>query len=327
MESEHSSLAAIQRLHQLDQTAPLRDDLKAAIWAKALDNARAEAISLNGHVPALNGRTGAVVAAAAPRSRWAGLRETAAARMTMFAWIVLSGLLGGFLAGITSRLAMRLAGFLTDDRNRYLRTENGNRVGVITLEGTLFIGALAAGAGVATMFLYVLFRDRLPWSGWRRSAVFAVGLLLVFGYVLMDPANFDYQLFGPVWLNVLTFSSLYLWMGLFTSQIYERGRGFSVRLSRARLHPVLRSAVLAVSLGLTVIGFTIGGLAAVFASGGPELIGLGAVAWLLNQFALRSFLQRIQAPALVRSWGMLAIPGIIGVILTARGVTEILMKK
>ena len=324
-----SHFETIRQLHQLDRSAVLRADLKAAIWTKALANARAElAIASNGHAPSLNGRTATMVVAA-PRSPGALARtwETVAPRLVRFAWIVAAGLIGGFFAGITARLAMRLAGFLTVDHNRYFRTENGNRVGEITLGGALFLGVLAAGAGVVTMLLYVLLRDRLPWSGWRRSAVFSAGLFFVFGYVLMDPANFDYQLLGPTWLSVLTFSSLYLWMGLFTTQVYERGRTFSLRLSQTRGHLAVRTAVLAASFGLTFVGLAIGLAGVVFAERAHAIISLGLIAWLLNQFAFRSLWQRIQAPALVRSWGMLAIPGIIGLILTVQGVTEILIKK
>lgn len=329
MDAAPSQFETIHRLHELDRSVTLLDDLKATIWTNALANARAElAVASNGHAPSLNGRAATITVAAPPSpGAFARTWEAVAPRLVRFAWIVAAGLIGGFFAGITARLAMRLAGFLTSDFNRYFRTENGNRVGEITLGGTLFLGVLAAGAGVVTILLYVLLRDRLPWSGWRRSAVFSVGLFFVFGYVLMDPANFDYQLFGPTWLSVLTFSSLYLWMGLFTTQVYERGRNFSLRLSQARVQIPVRALVLVVSFGLTLIGLMIGLAGVVFAERAHTMIALGVVAWLLNQFALRSLWQRIQAPALVRSWGMLAIPGIVGMVLTVQGVTEILIKK
>ena len=160
------------------------------------------------------------------------------------AWMVAAGFAGGIRGGCRSRLAMRVAGFLTVDRNRFMLTDNGNRVGKITLDGTLFLGVLTGALGIVTILIYVLLRNRLPFSGWRRSLGYGVMLLAVFGYVLMDPANEDYHLFGPAWLNVATFSSLYIFLGLFTSQIYEWGmkRGLPARalsFQPAGAHPGL----------------------------------------------------------------------------------------
>jgi hypothetical protein len=60
---------------------------------------------------------------------------------------------------------------------------------------------------------------------------------------------------------------------------------------------------------------------------GMIVVGLGAVAWLVNRFALKDRLASLPAPGLVQTWGMLVVPGIIGVILTARGITEILLNR
>src|SRR4029078_7788518 len=108
------------------------------------------------------------------------------------AWMVAAGFVGGFAAGVVSRLAMRVAGFLTVDRNRFMLTDNGNRVGKITLEGTLFLGVLTGALGIVTILIYVLLRNRLPFSGWRRSLGYGIMLLAVVCYVLLAAAHRGY---------------------------------------------------------------------------------------------------------------------------------------
>jgi hypothetical protein len=244
-----------------------------------------------------------------------------------FAWVVAAGFAGGFVAGIASRLAMRVAAILTIDRNRFLLTENGNQVGEITAGGTVFLGLVAAAAGIATVFLYLLLRSRLPFTGWRRSAVFSVLLLLVFGFVLMDPSNPDYHRFGPAWLNVSMFSSLYLFMGFFTSWFYELVRAH-------RLPERALSARSAVRIPLQVTSAIIG-VFGLFVSGGVAILGihsaliviaLGLLAWLGNRYIVETgHLRRLSLPAVVQPLGLLVVPGLAGLVLTARNITEILL--
>jgi hypothetical protein len=243
------------------------------------------------------------------------------------AWMVAAGFAGGFAAGVISRLAMRLAGVLTVDRNRFMLTENGNQVGKITLDGTLFLGMLTGALGIVTILLYVLLRNRLPFTGWQRSLGFSVMLLAVFGYVLMDPTNEDYHLFGPAWLNVATFSSLYIYLGFFTSQIYEWGLRRNLPIRALAFRPALRFPVLGTATLMAGIGIMVSLSAMFVGAPGMIVVGLGGVAWLINRFALRDRLAALPAPGLVQTWGMLVVPGIIGFILTARGITEILLKR
>jgi hypothetical protein len=248
-----------------------------------------------------------------------------ASYLLRFAWIVVAGFTGGFLAGIGSRLAMRAAGFLTDDRNRFVLTENGNQVGKFTLGGTIFLGAVAGALGIVTILIYAGLRSRLPFEGWRRSAGFAVLLLLVFGYVLMDPSNEDYHLFGPAWLNVSTFSMLYLLMGFFSSQVYEWGVRRQISEHALRMRLSLRIPVFGMAAVMAGFGVLIAVSAMIVGAPGLIVAGLGLIAWLANRFALGDRLAAMRAPAFVQSWGLMVVPGIIGVILTARGVVEILL--
>jgi hypothetical protein len=56
------------------------------------------------------------------------------------------------------------------------------------------------------------------------------------------------------------------------------------------------------------------------------VIGLGIAAWLSNRYVVApGLLQRLSLPAAVQPLGLMVVPGIVGFVLTARGITEILM--
>ena len=248
-------------------------------------------------------------------------------RLSRYAWIVAAGFIGGFIAGVGSRLFMRVAGILTPDQNRSRLTENGEQVGEITLGGTLSLGLLGAGAGIVTILIYLAIRNRLPFEGWRRSSSFAVLLLLVFGYVIMDPSNLDYQLFGPTWLNVSTFSSLYLLMGFCCAQTYELGIGRGAMLARARRHVALQIPLVLISFAVCAFGALVSLVALFVGAPGLIVVGVAGIAWLVNRFLIQDRLASWRMPALIRPWGTLVVPGIVGFILTARGITEILLNR
>ena len=248
-------------------------------------------------------------------------------KLTRFAWIVAAGFIGGFIAGIGSRLTMRLAGFLTPDYNRMLPTENDARVGEITLDGTMSLGLLGAAAGIVTVLIYLGIRNRLPFDGWRRSGVYAVLLLLVFGYVVMDPSNPDYELFGPTWLNVSTFSSLYLLLGFSCSQVYELGSRWAPRLRAVRRRRELNVPFVTACAAICAVGVMIGMTVVFIGAAGLIVVAVGGLAWLADRYVVRGRIPSYRVPAVLRPWGMLVVPGIIGFILTARGITEILLNR
>jgi len=245
-------------------------------------------------------------------------------RVARFAWVVAAGFVGGFVAGLASRLAMRLAGFLTVDSNRFVRTENGNRVGEITLDGTVFLAITGGAVGIGVLLIYLGVRDRLPGTGWRRSVLFSTLLLLVFGYVIMDPGNPDYHLFGPTWLNVGVFSSLYLVMGFCTSQAYELSHRYRHRLRGTRGYRLVRIPLLAASPVVALVGLIVMTAITIVAIAGIPLVGLGLLAWLLGRMTRRWPLSIPRLPALIQQWGLIAVPMAVGLVLTVRGITDIL---
>ena len=148
---------------------------------------------------------------------------------------IFAGLVAGMLvAGVLGRIAMRVAGFLSRPELIGIETANGNRVGEITLGGTIAI-ALFSGlaAGVLGGALYASAEPWLrrvrPWHG----LLFGFALLGGMGFTVIEPANFDFQRFGSAGLNVLMFAALFVVFGVLVAWLFERirstiGRGGAV---------------------------------------------------------------------------------------------------
>ena len=137
---------------------------------------------------------------------------------------VLAGLVAGFLAGgVGSRLAMRVSAIAAGPGQRGVLTETGNRVGEITLDGTLFL--LLFGGVFAGFFgglVYIAVRPWLPRSGRWRGPAFGALLLAVFGSVIIEGENFDFSRFGPPLLNIGLFASLFILFGLAAAPLADR---------------------------------------------------------------------------------------------------------
>jgi hypothetical protein len=320
-------LNALQQVHELRAPAALDLSLVDQIWGNVIAGTAPLWTPAVGEVSDLARGVGAGVNDSIVLDNGHGALRTKTdvlAWAVRFAGIVAAGFLGGFVAGVGARLAMRLAGLLTSERNQFILTENGNRVGEITLGGTVFLGLLAGGAGVAIVLMYLGIRDRLPGTSWQRSAVFSILLLVVFGYVLMDPGNPDYHLFGHAWLNVITFSSIYLVMGFCTSQAYELSQRYRARLTSLCRYRGVRIPLLIVSPVISLLGLlTVVGSMFVTMNGMPVVV-VGLMAWLASRVARRYSVPSPRLPTIVQPWGFMIVPGIVGLILTVRGVTEIL---
>ncbi len=119
-------------------------------------------------------------------------------------------LVGTLVLGGGSRLFMRISGMLSEPQQQGMMTENGNKVGEITLSGTLgllfFVGALFGMlSGIAVMAV----RPWLPEKGPMRYLVTgAIGFAVAGPIVLEGGENADYQRFGIFGLNVCLFTTL-----------------------------------------------------------------------------------------------------------------------
>jgi hypothetical protein len=222
---------------------------------------------------------------------------------------------------------MRISGLLTIQANRFLHTDSEATVGRITFGGTMFLGALGAAAGVLAVFFYFAIRSRIPFTGWRRSAAFGVILLAVFGYVLMDPTNPDYNRFGPAWLNVLNFSSLYLIMGCACAQLYENRPRFFYRMASARPNRLTIFLRTPLFLGISIFGTYVALFTLILGALGLIIPIVALVCWAISRTGIQRNFSYFTMPVAVRQWGVWVVPGIVGFTLTARGVTEILLNR
>lgn len=151
--------------------------------------------------------------------------------------LVQSGIASGLLiAGPGGRLAMRLLAATAGDDAQGQLTEAEERVGVISLDGT--IGFLVFGglfAGLATALAYLAVRRWLP-SG-RAGGLVLGGILLAVGATRIEPLradNPDFDLVGPDWLAVTVFIALVLAQAMGTVAVANR---LSASLPLATVRP------------------------------------------------------------------------------------------
>jgi hypothetical protein len=161
--------------------------------------------------------------------RWgAGAPETAsddiaaapapvAARLARYAALMFAaGAAAGVLAaGAGGRLAMRLLA-VTSPQSHGQITEGTATIGDITVGGTLgFLAFAGVAAGTLSALLYVVVGSLLPRG---RAGGIALGLLLlVLVGARLEPLradNFDFNLVGPGWLSVLSFTALAMFQGM-----------------------------------------------------------------------------------------------------------------
>lgn len=124
-------------------------------------------------------------------------------------------------AGVGSRAAMRISG-ATGARCAGLLTENGNRCGEFTVEGTMFLLLFGGiGSGVLGGVAYALLRPFVRGLGGWAGLATGVFLLAVGGRLVLDPHNVDFTRFGTPIVNVVVFASLFVLYGLLVSPAVE----------------------------------------------------------------------------------------------------------
>ena len=133
---------------------------------------------------------------------------------------VVSGILA---AGAGGRLVMRLLAATSPDSHGAI-TEGAARIGDITVGGTIgFLAFVGVPAGALAVALYVLLGSLLPRG---RAGAVALGLiLLVLAGARLEPLraeNFDFNLVGPDWLSLLSFTALAVFQGLVTWAVAGR---------------------------------------------------------------------------------------------------------
>ncbi len=138
----------------------------------------------------------------------------------------LAGVITGIVVGgLLGRVIMRVSGFTAGPALVGVRTSNGNRVGDITLDGTLglvlFVGV---GSGLVGGVLFAAVEPWLrrlrPWHG----LAYGVALFVTFGFVVLDPSNVDFRRFGFAALNLAMFAALFIVFGVLIAWLFDRLR-------------------------------------------------------------------------------------------------------
>ena len=136
----------------------------------------------------------------------------------------LSGIVVGIIVGgLGSRLVMRLSAIAAGSTVQGITTSNGNRVGDITLGGTvalIFFGGVFAG--LFGGLLYASLRLWLaPFGRWR-GLIFGLGVLGLAGSLILDGANSDFIVLRPPVLNVAMFAALFPIFGVALAPVFDR---------------------------------------------------------------------------------------------------------
>jgi len=228
----------------------------------------------------------------------------------------LAGLIAGVVVGgLLGRVVMRVSGFMGGPGMVGVRTSNGNRVGDITLEGTI---GLILFAGVATGVLGgILYAGSEPWL--RRSRpwsglVFGIGLFAAVGFTTVDPSNVDFARFGSAPVNVAMFAALFVLFGIAIAWLLERLRAVAAgRGTRARVVEGLGWLALLPVAPLMV---------AVFAGLGANSDPLPAVV-IAAALAIAAAAHWRRFPPLI-GYAALAVPLMTGSVRLAGGLTALL---
>ena len=111
----------------------------------------------------------------------------------------LTGLIVGVLVlGPGGQIVMRVAAML-DPSSAGRATENGNRIGAITLEGTavlIIFGGLIVG--LATSVVWVAIQEWIPGRSLGRALVAMPIAVALTGFQLVRPENHDFRILEPV---------------------------------------------------------------------------------------------------------------------------------
>lgn len=188
----------------------------------------------------------------------------------------LAGILSGILVGgLLGRVVMRVAGFTAGPGLVGVLTANGNRVGDITIGGTaaivVFVGL---GAGLTGGVLYAVvepwLRPLRPWHG----LAYGGGLLVAFGFAVLDPTNLDFQRFGSARLNVAMFAALFLVFGVVIAWLFDRLRSLVAGTSAAA-RATKAFAFFALIPGMIVTVLVLGSLTGLADTFFPVIVVLG----------------------------------------------------
>jgi hypothetical protein len=223
-----------------------------------------------------------------------------------------AGLIAGVLvAGVGGRIAMRIAAIAVPDATGAF-TENGNRIGAITLGGSLGLiigGGLVIGFGAG--FVWVTVRPWIP-GGTAVRALLAMPIAVALGSIgLIQGENPDFEVLERQPGIVAILVALVMLVGLAIALI---DAWLDRRLPQA---PTLESGPAGIYSVVTVIGLFIGLPLVIPAYLGQEHRWLGIMLIAVGVATLASWLYRVRRRELPRivaalGYGALAAAIVIG---------------
>jgi hypothetical protein len=188
----------------------------------------------------------------------------------------LAGMIAGaIVGGVGGRIAMRVTGFVAGPSVAGVTTTNGNRVGEITLGGTIGVLLVGVALGVLGGLVYAVVEPWLrrlrPWQG----VAFGVFLLVAAGIAVLDPVNSDFSRFGSAPLNVAMFGALFLLFGILIAWVFDRLPAIAAQ-SATRARFVVGLGWLALLLAAAVLLLSASGLGT-SADALPTLVTVGSL--------------------------------------------------
>lgn len=236
----------------------------------------------------------------------------------------LSGIVVGIIVGgLGSRLVMRLAAIAAGSAVQGITTANGNRVGEITLDGT--IGLIVFGGVFTGIFGGLLYASLRPWLapfGRWRGFIFGLGILGLAGSLILDEANSDFIILRPPLLNVAMFAALFPIFGIALVPVFDR-------TVRALTQGSIISGAIAF-LGVSVAALFVGlgllsGFGALPDPTPVELINLLLLGLIVAGLAARALaFSPASAPWRIAGYGLLAVAVLVGAARTFSSVLRIL---
>lgn len=122
---------------------------------------------------------------------------------------------GLVVGGLGGRVFMRIAAVASGPDVLGRLTDNGNRIGDITLDGTIEL--LVFGGLLSGMFGAILVVITEPWLArlgkWRGVGI-GLFLLITFGFLVLNASNPDFAILQPAALNVAMLAGLFIAYGM-----------------------------------------------------------------------------------------------------------------
>jgi len=169
----------------------------------------------------------------------------------------LAGLIVGVVVlGVGGRIVMRLAA-LIDPSSAGRHTENGNRVGDITLEGTavlIIFGGLLVGA--AASVVWVAIQEWIPGRPAVRAVLAMPIAVALTGFQLVRPENHDFRILAPVGPILVLLLALVAIAG-FTFALVDASLDRRLPRPSRRFTPAVAVYVLMILAGLPFVLLTV----------------------------------------------------------------------